>query len=745
MSLPVPSLDDRRFDDLVAELLDRIPAHTPEWTHPSPGDPGRTLIELFAFLGDTILFRANQVPERQRRVFLNLLGLGRRPARPARGLLALRLPDEAREAVDLRQGARVDKPLPFESGEEVSIAPVSGEVYIKRRVGVATHPELAETIAQLGQLYGARELDTYETTPLFADGLAQPDGVDIVGDTVDRCLWIALLAPKAARGEDPAALRLRVRDQLARNAAGAPRLINVGVIPALTLPDDQRVAEPLQIAAEWELSVGGGRNTDYQTLDKARDGTEGLRRAGVLRLVPPGPALIGVGDSARAVDTLSGVDDEPPRLDDAERQVRLVAWLRLRPAAGVQQLRLAWVGLHAVTIAQVQTRGALIVAQTRGDPGERVQLPLTNIVADSLQIAIAEQGADYQPWTRVEDIALVSQRADLARDARVYELDPQSGELRFGDGVRGRVPPTGARVKLVSARSGGGRAGNLAAGTLRELSGQRIEDGGPVPLKATQPAATEGGEDAETVAAAEARIPSYLRHRERAVTADDYRQLARETPGLDVARVEVLPRFLPRSRAFGIPGVVTVMALPGTVSGAVGTAPNPRADQPFIEAIHAQLEVRRPLATELHVIGCEYLPLALSVAVGLREDAPVDATLAAVRAAIRRLLWPLAPGGLDGQGWTLGRAVVDREIEVEAARVPGVASVAGVNLFERQGTAWVLAPRSAQGLQPIALQPWQLPELMQVLVEVGSSAPTELASPPSGATRVAVPVITERC
>jgi hypothetical protein len=57
-----PSLDDRSYEDLVAELVSRIPAHTPEWTNPVPGDPGRTLIELFAWLTDTLLYRANLIP-----------------------------------------------------------------------------------------------------------------------------------------------------------------------------------------------------------------------------------------------------------------------------------------------------------------------------------------------------------------------------------------------------------------------------------------------------------------------------------------------------------------------------------------------------------------------------------------------------------------------------------------------------------------------------------------------------------
>ena len=87
MPIRPPALDDRSFEDLVAEVLARIPAHTPEWTNPRPGDPGRTLVELFAWLTDTLLYRANLIPERQRLTFLRLLGVQMRPAIPARGLV----------------------------------------------------------------------------------------------------------------------------------------------------------------------------------------------------------------------------------------------------------------------------------------------------------------------------------------------------------------------------------------------------------------------------------------------------------------------------------------------------------------------------------------------------------------------------------------------------------------------------------------------------------------------------------
>ena len=100
MPILPPGLDDRRFDDLVEDLIARIPAHTPEWTNPRLGDPGRTLIELFAWLGDTLLYRANLIPERQRLVFLSLLGIGLKPARAATGTVCLVLRAADRAARD---------------------------------------------------------------------------------------------------------------------------------------------------------------------------------------------------------------------------------------------------------------------------------------------------------------------------------------------------------------------------------------------------------------------------------------------------------------------------------------------------------------------------------------------------------------------------------------------------------------------------------------------------------------------
>src|SRR5262245_51067245 len=89
MPLTVPSLDDRNYQQWVRETLARIPVHNPEWTTFNDSDPGVTLVHLFAFMFETLLYRSNQVPDRNRRKFLTLLGIPLRPAEAARGLITI--------------------------------------------------------------------------------------------------------------------------------------------------------------------------------------------------------------------------------------------------------------------------------------------------------------------------------------------------------------------------------------------------------------------------------------------------------------------------------------------------------------------------------------------------------------------------------------------------------------------------------------------------------------------------------
>src|SRR3954454_15266570 len=132
MPIRPPVLDDRSFDDLVAEALARIPAHTPEYSNPRPGDPGRTLIELFAWLTDTLLYRANLIPERQRLAFLRLLGSPMRPATAARGIVSVLLDEETPDVLRLAPLASLKGTVPFETRDELTVLPLTAEGFYKR-------------------------------------------------------------------------------------------------------------------------------------------------------------------------------------------------------------------------------------------------------------------------------------------------------------------------------------------------------------------------------------------------------------------------------------------------------------------------------------------------------------------------------------------------------------------------------------------------------------------------------------
>jgi hypothetical protein len=73
MPLQLPNLDDHGYNDLMAEALALIPTFSPEWTNYNPSDPGITLVELFAYLTDMLLYRLNRVSDENTRKFLKLL------------------------------------------------------------------------------------------------------------------------------------------------------------------------------------------------------------------------------------------------------------------------------------------------------------------------------------------------------------------------------------------------------------------------------------------------------------------------------------------------------------------------------------------------------------------------------------------------------------------------------------------------------------------------------------------------
>jgi predicted phage baseplate assembly protein len=99
MTLPEISLDDRRFQDLVNEARLRITQSCPEWTEHNVSDPGITLVELFAWMTEMLIYRVNRIPDKLHVALLELLGIDLEPPTAATTDIRFRLAAPPEEAV----------------------------------------------------------------------------------------------------------------------------------------------------------------------------------------------------------------------------------------------------------------------------------------------------------------------------------------------------------------------------------------------------------------------------------------------------------------------------------------------------------------------------------------------------------------------------------------------------------------------------------------------------------------------
>jgi len=74
-----PDLDTTGYQQLFDEALSRIPSHSPQWTDLNQSDPSVTLVQLFAWIADTLGYRLDGIPESHRPVLRKFGARLRRP------------------------------------------------------------------------------------------------------------------------------------------------------------------------------------------------------------------------------------------------------------------------------------------------------------------------------------------------------------------------------------------------------------------------------------------------------------------------------------------------------------------------------------------------------------------------------------------------------------------------------------------------------------------------------------------
>ena len=747
MPLPEPTFDGRSYRELLNEALARIPTHNPEWTNFNDEDPGITVLQLFAFLAEAVIYRANLIPERNRAKFLRLLDIPMRAAEPARGMVAFTRNKSALTKQTLETDVALEAGnVPFRTRNGLHVLPVEAQVYYKSPLPEPRKQEVEDIYRKLYASYDlpGQTLDFYETkvfsTPTGGTVLPM---IDLSTDTVDGSLWLALLSPSA---DDIDA----VRDELGRS------VLTVGFLPALNAEGKVLYPRGQPAAAErpglvFEIPKVKPANGPAYTQLKPSTAVDLLNRPGVVELQLPEPQDLTVWKDLDPLEP--GVGNYPPWLEDSADIDRIVTWVRIRsPEIDVQnrasgrQLHVAvsWVGINAAVVEQRAHVAAEQLPRGTGEPDQSARLINTPVIVESVDLTV-----NGERWTRLDDLTAAAAEIEiqsprfaappasnhgtgsLKEPKTAFTVDRESGTIRFGDGIHGMRPPRGAVIQA-AYDYGGGEEGRLGIGTIRK--GPSL----PAGVKVFNPVPTWGGSRAETVTEAEKRIPASLRNRDRLVSLRDYKEILGNVPGVDVGRAEVLPLVHPGQPDQNSEGVVSVLVIPAR-DPRQPDAPSP--DPLFLQAVCDYLAPRRILTTELHVVGPVYVQVWLSVSINVIPGYDTGPVREAVRRAILAFLSPLR-GGFEGNGWSLEKAVEAPEIAAAAARVTGVAKVNELLIGDATGTR----------TEPIAMEGLQLPRVMAVAVVSGGSAvPIEeikgevLGAAVQTGNVVPVPIVPETC
>lgn len=262
-------------------------------------------------------------------------------------------------------------------------------------------------------------------------------------------------------------------------------------------------------------------------------------------------------------------------------------------------------------------------------------------------------------WQQVPDFY-----GSTSRD-RHYVLDQLTGKIRFGNGRNGLIPPLGTgNLRIARYQTGGGKAGNKPVDSIVQLKTTV-----PYIEKVTNLQAAVGGAEAETLESLRDRLPETIRHRDRAVTLEDYEDLAK-LASPEVARAKCLPLHWLGDPPEQAPrrGTTSIIIVPRS------EALKPLPSLELISRVEKFLRARACPTVEILVVGPPYIPVSVNVEIALSSLEGASAVEQAVKATLEQFLHPLT-GGLDGNGWDFGREPYKSDFYALLEAVPGVSYI----------------------------------------------------------------------
>jgi predicted phage baseplate assembly protein len=220
-------------------------------------------------------------------------------------------------------------------------------------------------------------------------------------------------------------------------------------------------------------------------------------------------------------------------------------------------------------------------------------------------------------------------------------------------------------IRMTRYRSGGGTAGNKPAQTVTKLSSAI-----PYVQKVTNYLPAEGGTEAEPNAMLVDRGSRKVRHGNRAVTFEDFEDLAM-LASRNVARAKCVPLYdlsLPPEQRRQRPGFVSLIVVPRSSNA----EPMPNCE--LLDQVRAYLDDWRLPTIELVIVGPEYVRVDVDAEIAVDDPGNANQVELAVKQAVDSYLHPIT-GGLNGEGWEFGQLPRKFDLSVLIERVEGVSHV----------------------------------------------------------------------
>jgi hypothetical protein len=709
--LPLPNLDDRMFEQIVLEARKSIPRLLPPWTDENAHDPGITFVELFAWVTEMQQYYLNRVTHKNELKFLKLLGIQLQDAVSARADITITgvkdemiLPkgtkllaaDQAFETEDqmLLLPARIDKVIvrsqvegndmsSSNEHEGVSYYAFGSDTKVGSRLYIGFDRELP-----LGKAIGLTiKLFDHYPVQMASNPHLKPMPFIPSAKVSWKFYGLEPNSEKPSSGWLPLPV---IKDETIHLSHSGRLLFKLPVaMKAMTIhPANDRGRFWICCTLEEDgyevypkidnISLNAASVIQRDTLSEAflfaSNGKPGQVYEFSDYVSFYGHSIIQIRDDSgdwldwKPVDRLITSESHERHYElvkDNQSKTTIIAFgdgvHGAIPPKGADMIRLI-----AFVPEFAEKR---YVGRSNGLPHQVFETNVTSFLKEGFLIQASMihptlKKEIWQDWTQVEDF-------DQSKSSdRHFILDAATGELHFGNNEQGLIPPFSEEwmnIRIIACQLGGGTRGNVKKHLIQQLLSPTNEFAG---LKVTNTRVAAGGKERETINDAKRRVQKQLQHPYRAITNEDYEEIAKSTPGLRVARVKAIPLFklglknYPQQKA---PGQITVVVVP------FSEAKKPIPSKGFLNTVKHQLDRHRLITTEIHVIAPEYIKITVHAVVVVVAHLQDEADK--IKTILNEFIQPL--DHLDHlsilkQGWEFGRTVYRGDIYGEISRIKGV-------------------------------------------------------------------------